>query len=111
MDDPMVEKYLPMTETAYYILLSLYKPRHGYGIMQHVRNITHGRVKIGPGTIYGTLAKMEQDGLIEAVAEQDRRKIYLICRLGKELLKKEIKRLQELVANGKQETRSEEILD
>ena len=40
-------KYLPMTEAAYYVLISLNKPRHGYGIMQHVNDITNERINIG----------------------------------------------------------------
>ncbi len=96
-------KYLPMTETAYYILLSLARPRHGYGIMQHVEQITGQRVKLGAGTIYGTLSKMEVDRLIVPVAEEDRRKIYKITGSGTRLLKLELSRLQELVAHGKAE--------
>lgn len=92
--------YLPMSETAYYILLSLVETRHGYGIMQHVESITEGRIKLGPGTLYGTLSKMERDGLIAAVAEEDRRKLYRITDLGRELLKLEISRLKELYENG-----------
>ena len=41
-----VEQYIPLTEPQYYILLSLLKPIHGYGIMQEVENLTHGEVKL-----------------------------------------------------------------
>lgn len=95
------KKYLPMTETAYYILLALAKPKHGYGIMQHVEKITGKRVKLGAGTVYGTLSKMEADRLIVPVAEEERRKIYQITGSGARLLKMELSRLQELVAHGK----------
>ncbi len=97
------QKYLPMTETAYYILLSLARPRHGYGIMQHVEQITRKRIKLGAGTIYGTLSKMEADRLIVSVAEEERRKIYKITGSGIRLLKLELFRLQELVTHGKVE--------
>ncbi len=97
------QKYLPMTETAYYILLSLARPRHGYGIMQHVEQITGKRIKLGAGTIYGTLSKMEADRLIAPVTEEERRKIYKISGSGIRLLKLELSRLQELVAHGKVE--------
>ncbi len=103
------QKYLPMTETAYYILLSLARPRHGYGIMQHVGLITGKRVKLGAGTIYGTLSKMEADRLIVPVAEKERRKSYKITRSGIRLLKLELSRLRELVAHGKAEM--EEMTD
>ena len=44
------QKYIPLTEATYYILLSLVKPMHGYGIMQMVEEMTNGEVKLGPGT-------------------------------------------------------------
>ena len=101
MDDARFKKeYLPMTETAYYILLSLNKPRHGYGIMQHVEQITNGRIKLGAGTMYGTLSKMEKDNLITPVAEEERRKIYKLSNRGSRLLELEIGRLDELLQNG-----------
>lgn len=98
--DKLMGSYLPMTETAYYILLSLLEVRHGYGIMQHVEAITQGRIKLGAGTIYGSLSRMEKDGLILAVAEEERRKLYQIAPPGRQLLHLEIKRLGELYNNG-----------
>lgn len=92
--------YLPMSETAYYILLSLVEARHGYGIMQHVEQLTAGRLQLGPGTLYGTLARMEKDGIIQVAAEEHRRKVYAITDAGRELLRAELERLRELVANG-----------
>ena len=56
--------YLPMTETGFYILFSLQKENHGYGITQKVKEMTDSQVSISPGTMYGTLSKMEKDGLI-----------------------------------------------
>lgn len=93
-------QYLPMSETAYYILLSLTENRHGYGIMQHVESLTSCRLKIGAGTLYGSLSRMEKDGLILSLGEEDRRKTYAITELGKKLLQYEISRLQELLDNG-----------
>lgn len=94
------QAYLPMSETAYYILLSLTAPRHGYGIMQHVENITGGRLVLGPGTLYGSLSRMEKDGLIRVAAEEERRKVYVITEAGRMVLQAELARLRELVANG-----------
>ncbi|MDD6796360.1 MAG: PadR family transcriptional regulator [Clostridiaceae bacterium] len=91
-----------MSETAYYILLSLTKERHGYGIMQHVFEITKGRIKLGPGTMYGTLSKLEKASLIKMMGEEDKRKYYKITIEGMELLKSEIERLKELYINGKE---------
>ena len=96
----IIEKYIPMTETAYYMLLALKKPLHGYGIILEVERLTNKRLRIGAGTIYGTLTKMEQDQLIQVVGEDDRRKIYLQTELGMELLSLEINRLKELYENG-----------
>ena len=94
--------YLPMSETMYYILLSLKEPRHGYGIMQHVEEITNKRIKLGAGTIYNSLSKLERDELIKVFEEQERRKLYIITDLGKEVLTKEVERLKELYTNGKE---------
>ena len=96
-------KYLPLTEAAYYVLLSLNKPRHGYGIMQHVNEITNGRINIGAGTMYGNLSRMEKEGLITPVAEEDRKKIYELSEKGKIILHLEMARLEELIVHGKSE--------
>lgn len=56
----MRNDFIPMTETAYYILLSLLEEGHGYGIMQHVSEITRDRISLGAGTMYGTLGKLER---------------------------------------------------
>ena len=97
------EKYLPMTDTAYYILLSLNEPMHGYKIMQHVEEITKARVRPGAGTMYGSLSKMEKDKLIVPVAEEERRKIYKLSDQGKKVIELEMERLSELLLNGKTE--------
>jgi len=89
-----------MTETAFYILLSLKVPRHGYGIIKHVEEITKGRLVLGSGTIYGTLTKMQRDGIIAVYADEKRKKIYEVTGVGKELMRFEIVRLKELHANA-----------
>jgi DNA-binding PadR family transcriptional regulator len=99
-------KYLPLTEAAYYVLISLNKPRHGYGIMQHVEKLTNSRIKIGAGTMYGNLSRMEKEGLITSVAEEDRKKIYELSEKGKIVLKLELERLEELLEHGKNEMRN-----
>lgn len=99
------KKYLPLTEAAYYVIISLNKPRHGYGIMQHVKEITSGRINIGAGTMYGNLSRMEKEGLITSVAEEDRKKIYELSEKGKIVLILELERLEELLNHGKSEMR------
>ncbi len=96
----LISKYLPMTETAYCILLSLKEPRHGYGIMQYVEEVTKGRIKIGPGTMYGTLSKLENEELIIQDREEDRKKIYRLNDKGRKVIELEIMRLKELVKIG-----------
>lgn len=92
--------YIPMTETAFYIILSLTEPRHGYGIVKHVEEITDGRIRLGSGTVYGTLTKMQRDGIITVFADEKRKKTYEITENGKVLIREEIKRLKELHANA-----------
>ncbi len=89
-----------MTETAFYILLSLTEPRHGYGIMNHVKELTNERIKLGSGTVYGTLTKMQRDGIISVSADGKRKTIYEITSIGRELITLEIDRLAELHNNG-----------
>ncbi|MBR5259453.1 MAG: PadR family transcriptional regulator [Eggerthellaceae bacterium] len=96
MDDHIKKVYVPMTETAFYILFCLKEPNHGYGIVQTVEQLTEGAMKISPGTMYGSLSKMEKDGLIQFLEEKDKRKIYQITNLGMEVLQTELKRIERL---------------
>ncbi len=103
MDQHIRKVYIPMTETAFYILFCLQKPNHGYGIVQTVERLTEGRVRLAPGTMYGSLSKMEKDGVIEFVREEDKRKIYVITELGDEILKIELERIKRLYKITKEE--------
>jgi len=95
-----IEKYLPLTESTYYILVSLVEPLHGYGVMQKVEVMSEGKVKIGPGTLYGAFQALEKEGLIIKVGEEERRKIYEITGKGREVLNKQVDRLRIMVRNG-----------
>ena len=53
-----------MSETMFYILFALRTERHGYGVMQHVEELTEGRIVLGAGTVYTSLGKLEADGLV-----------------------------------------------
>lgn len=103
MEERLQRIYIPMTETAFYILFCLRKPNHGYGISLKVKELTKGRIVIGPGTMYGTLSKMEKDGLIKFVCEEDKRKIYEISNLGKEILDLELSRIEMLYQNSRKD--------
>lgn len=93
-----------LTEAYYYILLSLFKPLHGYGIMKKIAKLSDGRVMLAAGTLYGALSKLEQNQWIKAlpVNNFDCKKQYLITPKGKEIVINELKRLEELVNNGQQ---------
>lgn len=99
MDAHIKKVYVPMTETGFYILLCLREEMHGYGIVQKVEELTEGQVRLSPGTMYGSLSKMEKDGLIRFVREEDKRKIYHITDLGGEVLKLEMNRIRRLYRN------------
>lgn len=107
MQDNIKKIYSPMTESAFYILLCLKKPNHGYGIVQQTKELTEGEIIISPGTMYGTLSKMEKDGLIQFVKEQETRKIYVITELGEKVLEKETNRIIRLYANVREVIRNE----
>jgi DNA-binding PadR family transcriptional regulator len=85
-----------MTETGFYILYCLQRENHGYGIVQTVDRLTDGEIRLAPGTMYGSLSKMEKDGLIRFVRDEEKRKLYIITELGQEVLETELKRIKRL---------------
>jgi len=91
-----------LTEAVYYILLSLYSPLHGYGIMQKVDDLSAGRVKLAAGTLYGAINTMLERGWIKALPgeKSSRKKEYEITLMGKNMVAYELNRLRELIANG-----------
>lgn len=102
--DPHIKKvYVPMTETAFFILLCLRKPNHGYRIIQRVEKMTGGGIRLTPGTMYGSLSKMEKDKVIRFVREEDKRKIYQITDLGLEVLQIELARIERLYRIAQEE--------
>ena len=103
MDQHIKKVYVPMTETAFFILLCLKKPSHGYGIVQAVEKMTEGAIKLTPGTMYGSLSKMEKDRVIRFVREEDKRKIYEITELGREVLDLEKSRIERLYRIAQEE--------
>ena len=103
MEERIRRVYVPMTETGFYILYCLQQKMHGYNVTKRVRELTGGQIVISPGTMYGTLSKMEKDGLIEFVQEEDKRKLYQITELGREILDLEIRRIARLYQNSKGE--------
>lgn len=96
----------PLTPAVFHILLALAdQERHGYGIMQEVEVITHRQVRMGPGTLYGTIKRMLKAGLIEESGERpdpslddERRRYYRLTDLGRRVLAAEVQRLSILVS-------------
>ncbi len=87
-----------LTEVTFFILLSVYQPKHGYAIMQFVEEKTNGRLVLGAGTLYGALTSLEDKGWIIPYGNAGgRKKEYLITNAGKEICNKEIIRLKELL--------------
>ncbi len=100
--DKLKKRFIPMSETMFYILSSLNEERHGYGIMQHVQKLTNGRIILGAGTIYQSIAKLEHDGLIIPTKEAERKKEYIITEPGREILSLEAARICELYLIAKE---------
>lgn len=102
---PDIQANLPLTEATFFIMLSLTAgPKHGYAIMKDVRVLSHNRIVLSTGTLYGALKRLLQDGWIEraqdATASEDTRrarKAYALTDLGRRILKAEVERLHTLV--------------
>ena len=93
----------PMTEAMYYILLALLRPGHGYGMMQRIKELSGGRLEMGPGTLYGAINSLLERGwivLYSAELGSRRKKEYVITGEGREIFAAELARLRELVRNG-----------
>ncbi|MBB6624832.1 helix-turn-helix transcriptional regulator [Clostridium gasigenes] len=98
---------IAITESTYYIMLAVLRPNHGYGIIQKVDELTKGRVKLGPGTLYGAINTLVSKRWIKLYSEETdsrKKKEYLITDLGRQILSNEIRRLKELVKNGGKES-------
>lgn len=90
----------PMTEAMYYVLLALLEPQHGYALLSAVADISGGRVKMGPGTLYGVLTRMQKERLIVLEEDDGRRKAYRLTGAGLTALQQELQRLQTMVNDG-----------
>lgn len=92
---------MPLTPAVFFILLALAEgEKHGYAIMQDVGELSSREVKMGPGTLYTTLQRLLELGLIEETrsdGSERRRRYYRLCRPGKALLEAEVARMDEVV--------------
>lgn len=102
----MIEDELPLTETTYFILLSIsMAPKHGYAIMKEVERLSDERVRMSTGTLYGALKRLLDQGWIERVSADDMedksdsdrpKKAYTLTKLGGNVLQAEARRMQRL---------------
>ena len=96
---------LPLTPAVFHILLALAdQERHGYGIMKEVAARTGRKIRMGPGTLYGTLKRMQADGLVTEsenrkrdLAGEERRRYYRMTQLGRAVARAEAERLENLI--------------
>ena len=107
MEEGLQKKYIPMTETTYYTLLSVTVPRHGYAIMQYVNELTKGRIVLGTGTLYTMVGRLAADNMIVTVPKgvlpnEEGKKAYQITETGRKLLELETVRLGKQLKDGRQ---------
>ncbi len=108
------DEKLPLTPAVFEILLALAdQDRHGYGIMQEVEQRTEGLMKLGPGTLYGSIKRMLESDLIEDSGDRpdpelddDRRKYYRLTKQGRQVASAEANRLDRQV----QQARNKKLL-
>ena len=102
---------IPLSSAVLYILLALSgKDCHGYGIMREIARQSDGRYKLGPGTLYDNLQRLEEQGIVEesaqrSSAEESRRRYYRLTRFGRRLLSAEIDRLEGVIREARQRLR------
>lgn len=87
------EKFSTLTEQMFCILLCLKKERCGMDIMEMVSQMSDGRVRVGPGTVYNLLEQFQQAGMIRLTADSGRKKSYILTSFGESVLEKEYQRL------------------
>ena len=103
------EGFVPLPSATLHILVALMGgEKHGYGIMRDVEEVSDGHVRMGPGTLYGSIKRMLADGLIEESAERpdpelddQRRRYYRLTALGRQVAAVEVRRLDALVSSAR----------
>ena len=105
----MKESTSPLTEATFFILLSLSpSPKHGYGIMKEVKELSDGRIVFSTGTLYGALRRLLEQGWIERVDDPEpnhtdrERKAYVLTQKGRKVLNGEIERLKSILSTAEQ---------
>jgi DNA-binding PadR family transcriptional regulator len=98
----------PLAPAVFHILIALAdQPRHGYGIMLDVAERTHGKIKMSPGTLYGSIKQMLEDGFIEELDarpsgdDDERRRYYRLTRDGRAAARQEMARMTALLGQAR----------
>ncbi len=106
---PAPQDFLPLSPALFHILVALAdQDRHGYSIMLDVAARTHGKLRLSPGTLYGSIKRMLEDGWIEEVDERpapalddERRRYYRLTALGRAIARAEAARLEEVLGQAR----------
>ncbi|MCL5409817.1 MAG: PadR family transcriptional regulator [Patescibacteria group bacterium] len=95
---------IPLSPQIFYVLLSLaIKQRHGYEIMKQVQSDSQGKIKLGPGTLYGAIKRMlEEKLIIEITSDKQRRRVYKLADKGRAIFQSELQRYNEAVELARQ---------
>jgi DNA-binding PadR family transcriptional regulator len=109
MHDSKPDSLLPLPTAVFHILIALAdRDRHGYSIMQDVAARTEGKVRLSAGTLYSSIRRMLEQGVIEELAESpdpsstdERRRYYRLTRFGKRVAAAEVDRLNALVQQAR----------
>ena len=103
-----VQQQLPLPQAVFHILIALGEgEKHGYAVMQEVAGRTGGTVRMSPGTLYGSIRRMLDDGLIEeffrrgAPADDERRRYYRLTKFGRAVAAAEAERLTSLLHHAR----------
>jgi DNA-binding PadR family transcriptional regulator len=106
---PDPESFLPLHRDTFHILVSLAdRDRHGYAVMQDVLERTNGKLRLSPSSLYASIRRLLEQGLIEELAERpdpahddERRRYYGLTRLGRDVAKAEARRLERLLSDAR----------
>ena len=107
--DRKPEDYLPLTAPVFHVLLALADgEKHGYAIKKEVARRTNGKVRLGPGTLYGLIKRLLNEGLIAESGERpdpalddERRRYYLLTELGRKIAIAEAQRMENILATAR----------
>jgi DNA-binding PadR family transcriptional regulator len=108
-EDPTPESFLPLHKDTFHILVSLAdRDRHGYSVMQDVAERTQGMLRLSPSSLYASIRRLLEQGLIEELAERpdpehddERRRYYRLSGLGRQVAMAEARRLDRLLADAR----------